>query len=95
MTVIQPDGLKPARPNATRTRPLLLRSGSIGLMVGAIAAFSAVHAATPAPAAPAAVAPATVAPTPSQAVYGGTPFWSVLISQWFTCVGARGRRSAR
>ncbi len=52
--------------NATRTRPtrrpLLLRSGSIGLMVGAIAAFSAVHAAPPAPAA----APTAVAPTPNQ-----------------------------
>ncbi|MFC3814801.1 type IV pilus secretin PilQ [Lysobacter sp. GCM10012299] len=49
----------------TRTRParrpLLLRSGSVGLMVGAIAAFSAVHAAAPAPA----TAPATVAPAAS------------------------------
>lgn len=47
----------------TRTRPtrrpLLLRSGSVGLMVGAIAAFSAAHAAAPAPvAAPVALAPA-------------------------------------
>lgn len=50
----------------TRTRPsrrpLLLRSGSVGLMVGAIAAFSAVHAAAPAPA----TAPAKVAPAASQ-----------------------------
>jgi len=49
----------------TRTRParrpLLLRSGSVGLMVGALAAFSAVHAAAPAPA----TAPATVAPAAS------------------------------
>ncbi len=40
-------------------RPLLLRSGSVGLMVGAIAAFSAVHAAAPA------TTPATVAPAAS------------------------------
>ena len=50
----------------TRTRPtrrpLLLRSGSVGLMVGAIAAFSAVHAAAPV----AATAPASVAPAASQ-----------------------------
>ena len=37
-------------------RPLL-RSGSIGLLIGAIAAVSAVHAAAPAPAAPSVVAP--------------------------------------
>jgi len=37
-------------------RPLL-RSGSIGLLIGAIAAVSAVHAAAPAPAAPTVVAP--------------------------------------
>ncbi|HEY5849500.1 MAG TPA: AMIN domain-containing protein, partial [Lysobacter sp.] len=50
----------------TRTRParrpLLLRSGSVGLMVGAIAAFSAVHAAAPT----AAAVPVTVAPAASQ-----------------------------
>ncbi|WP_310058572.1 type IV pilus secretin PilQ [Lysobacter niastensis] len=52
--------------NATRSRParrpmLLLRKGSVGLLVGAVAAFSAVHAAPPS-----AAAPTTVAPTPSR-----------------------------
>ncbi|MDR7133609.1 type IV pilus assembly protein PilQ [Lysobacter niastensis] len=40
---------------------LLLRKGSVGLLVGAVAAFSAVHAAPPS-----AAAPTTVAPTPSR-----------------------------
>jgi type IV pilus assembly protein PilQ len=52
--------------NATRSRParrplLLLRKGGVGLLVGAVAAFSAVHAAPPT-----ATAPTTVAPTPSR-----------------------------
>lgn len=52
--------------NATRSRParrpmLLLRKGSVGLLVGAVAAFSAVHAAPPS-----AAAPTTVAPTPNR-----------------------------
>lgn len=55
----------PARSNATPARPdrrpLLLRSGSAGLVIGAVAAISAVHAAAPAPV----VAPTTVAPTAS------------------------------
>ncbi|HEY5782115.1 MAG TPA: type IV pilus secretin PilQ, partial [Lysobacter sp.] len=40
---------------------LLLRKGSVGLLVGAVAAFSAVHAAPPS-----ATAPTAVAPTPSR-----------------------------
>jgi type IV pilus assembly protein PilQ len=40
---------------------LLLRKGGVGLLVGAVAAFSAVHAAPPS-----ATAPTTVAPTPSR-----------------------------
>ncbi|MDI9237498.1 type IV pilus secretin PilQ family protein [Lysobacter sp. LF1] len=62
MTVFEPGCLKPAtiRTQANR-RPLLLRSGSVGLVVGALAAISAVHAAAPAPA----VAPTAVAPTPN------------------------------
>lgn len=62
MTVFEP--LKPAGSNTARTsldRRPLLRSGSVGLMVGALAAISAVHAAAPAPAA----TPVGVAPTPS------------------------------
>lgn len=51
---------KPACSNA-KSRPLLLRSGSVGLVIGAVAAISAVHAATPAPAA----APTSVAPAAS------------------------------
>lgn len=52
--------------NATRSRParrpmLLLRKGGVGLLVGAVAAFSAVHAAPPS-----ATAPTAVAPTPSR-----------------------------
>lgn len=65
MTVFKPECRDPACSNATRVRsdrrPLLLRSGSVGLVVGAIAAMSAVHAAAPAPAA----APVTVAPVAS------------------------------
>lgn len=52
---------KPACSNAKSRRPLLLRSGSVGLVIGAVAAISAVHAAAPAPA----VAPTTVAPAAS------------------------------
>ena len=65
MTVFKPECREPACSNATRARsdrrPLLLRSGSVGLVVGAIAAMSAVHAAAPAPA----TAPVTVAPVAS------------------------------
>src|SRR5688572_14505363 len=56
MTVFEPGCL-----SARADRRPLLRSGSIGLLIGAIAAFSAVHAATPVPAA----APAVVAPPAS------------------------------
>lgn len=52
MTVFEPGSF-----SARADRRPLLRSGSIGLLIGAIAAVSAVHAATPAPAAPTAVAP--------------------------------------
>ncbi|HEY0506400.1 MAG TPA: type IV pilus secretin PilQ family protein [Lysobacter sp.] len=65
MTVFNPECLKPACSDANRTRPnrrpLLLRSGSVGLVIGAVAAISAVHAAAPVPA----VASTTVAPTAS------------------------------
>jgi type IV pilus assembly protein PilQ len=56
MTVFEPGCL-----SARADRRPLLRSGSIGLLIGAIAAFSAVHAATPVPAA----APTVVAPPAS------------------------------
>ena len=52
MTVFEPGSF-----SARADRRPLLRSGSIGLLIGAIAAVSAVHAATPAPAAPTNVAP--------------------------------------
>jgi len=52
MTVFEP-GCSSTRAGR---RPLL-RTGSIGLLIGAIAAVSAVHAAAPAPAAPTTVAP--------------------------------------
>ncbi|MFE0501448.1 type IV pilus secretin PilQ [Lysobacter soli] len=52
MTVFEPGSF-----SARADRRPLLRSGSIGLLIGAIAAVSAVHAATPAPAAPTTVAP--------------------------------------
>ena len=52
MTVFQPGS------SSTRAgRRPLLRTGSIGLLIGAIAAVSAVHAAAPAPVAPTTVAP--------------------------------------
>lgn len=74
MTVFKPECREPACSNATRVRsdrrPLLLRSGSVGLVVGAIAAMSAVHAAAPAPATtPVAVAPAA-SPDPAKQLPG-------------------------
>ncbi|WP_206861758.1 type IV pilus secretin PilQ [Lysobacter changpingensis] len=57
MTVSKPARFEPGSSSARAERRPLLRSGSIGLLIGAIAAVSAVHAASPAPTAGTVVAP--------------------------------------